>query len=178
MAKPGTGQDDGREAGRLDAADPFGMRAWLEACGYASANPLLVQSTAMTAAVASVGFGVASAFLQSLTPAAAGVEPAEAMNTGKPAASPATDPVATVPKAVRAKASPGSDLKRIDGIGPKVEQVLKARGVETIDAIAGWNEDDVARFDRELELDGRIARDGWVAQAAKLSATRRPAGSR
>jgi large subunit ribosomal protein L21 len=35
--------------------------------------------------------------------------------------------------------------------------------------IAAWSEDDVAAFDEKLSFKGRIAREGWVAQAAELS---------
>lgn len=62
------------------------------------------------------------------------------------------------------------DLKQISGIGPKLEQVLNARGVRTLAVIAAWSDADVASLDAELSFDGRIARDGWVAQAKALTA--------
>ncbi|WP_018900207.1 5' DNA nuclease [Rhizobium sp. 2MFCol3.1] len=75
--------------------------------------------------------------------------------------------VATKPAARGKKAD---DLKQISGVGPKLEQVLNAKGVRTLGEIAGWSDADVARLDAELGFDGRIARDGWVAQAKLLTA--------
>ncbi|THK39904.1 NADH:ubiquinone oxidoreductase [Ensifer sp. MPMI2T] len=60
------------------------------------------------------------------------------------------------------------DLKRISGIGPKLEQVLNARGIRRFADIAVWSEADVARLDKELGFDGRILRDDWVGQAKAL----------
>ncbi|MCA1403149.1 NADH:ubiquinone oxidoreductase [Ensifer sp. IC3342] len=60
------------------------------------------------------------------------------------------------------------DLKRISGIGPKLEQVLNARGIRRFADIAAWSDADVARLDKELGFDGRILRDDWVRQAKAL----------
>ncbi|UFS81072.1 MULTISPECIES: NADH-ubiquinone oxidoreductase [Rhizobium] len=62
------------------------------------------------------------------------------------------------------------DLKQISGVGPKIEQVLNARGIRSFAIIAGWSDEDAAHIDAELGFDGRIARDGWVAQAKALIA--------
>ncbi|KQS74142.1 hypothetical protein ASG25_01560 [Rhizobium sp. Leaf384] len=70
-------------------------------------------------------------------------------------------------RARRGKAA--DDLKKISGIGPKLEQVLKNLEVTRFSQIAAWNEDDIARFDRELNVSGRIARDRWVEQAKVLA---------
>ncbi len=61
-----------------------------------------------------------------------------------------------------------NDLKRISGLGPKVEELLRKSGVNTFADIAAWTEADVARFDRELGLEGRILRDDWIGQAQML----------
>lgn len=65
-------------------------------------------------------------------------------------------------------ADSAADLKRISGIGPKLEKILKEKGVASLSDIAAWTEADVVRFDRELQFEGRIARDGWVGQAQAL----------
>jgi NADH-quinone oxidoreductase subunit E len=82
-------------------------------------------------------------------------------------------PVAKKP-AIEAKpasrAKKADDLKLIAGIGPKLEQVLNAKGVRTFAAIAAWTDDEIARIDADLGFDGRIARDGWTLQAKELSA--------
>ncbi|MCK8781494.1 5' DNA nuclease [Rhizobium sp. NTR19] len=71
-------------------------------------------------------------------------------------------------KAKTARRGVGSDLKRISGIGPKLETVLKGKGVANIAQIAAWTDEDVARFEQELGLEGRIGRDDWVGQAKAL----------
>jgi NADH-quinone oxidoreductase subunit E len=61
------------------------------------------------------------------------------------------------------------DLKRIKGIGPKLEGLLHRLGVWHFDQIAGWTEREVAWVDYHLEgFKGRIERDGWVVQARDL----------
>ncbi|CAN7491549.1 NADH-ubiquinone dehydrogenase [Phyllobacterium sp. LjRoot231] len=71
-----------------------------------------------------------------------------------------------------APASPiaADDLKRISGIGPKLEQVLKGMGIRTYVQIAAWTADDIAKVDDQLKFGGRISRDDWVGQASKLAA--------
>jgi len=75
------------------------------------------------------------------------------------------------PKASTAKpkATAGDDLKRIAGIGPKLEKVLNGQGITSLGQIAAWKDADVAKFDEALGLDGRIGRDDWVGQARKLA---------
>ncbi|SFJ10138.1 NADH-quinone oxidoreductase subunit E [Phyllobacterium sp. CL33Tsu] len=60
------------------------------------------------------------------------------------------------------------DLKRIAGIGPKLEQVLNGMGISTYAQIAGWTADEIAKVDDELKFGGRIVRDDWVGQANRL----------
>lgn len=73
------------------------------------------------------------------------------------------------PKAVRKPLQP-DDLKAIDGIGPKLEQVLNGLGIWTYAQIAGWQAPEVAWVEDTLGFKGRIGRDGWVAQAQALAA--------
>lgn len=75
-----------------------------------------------------------------------------------------------VPKAktTTAKAPADGDLKQISGIGPKLAEVLGGLGVTSLAQVAAWNEADIARFDKELGLNGRISRDDWVGQAKAL----------
>jgi NADH-quinone oxidoreductase subunit E len=61
------------------------------------------------------------------------------------------------------------DLKAISGIGPKLEKVLNDLGVWTYRQVAAWGAAEVAWMDDRLGFPGRIARDGWVAQAEALS---------
>lgn len=60
------------------------------------------------------------------------------------------------------------DLKKIAGIGPKLEQVLNGMGIRRYQDIARWTDKDVQRVDEQLGFSGRIARDGWVESAKAL----------
>ncbi|MEM8753239.1 MAG: NADH-quinone oxidoreductase subunit E [Pseudomonadota bacterium] len=64
------------------------------------------------------------------------------------------------------------DLKRIKGVGPKLETTLNELGFYHFDQIAAWTEAEVAWVDTRLKFKGRIQRDGWIAQAADLAAKR------
>ncbi len=75
--------------------------------------------------------------------------------------------------APRTKAARPDDLKRLPGIGPKLEQMLNGLGVSKYSHIAGWSDKDVAWIEDQLGLSGRVARDGWVARAAELARPRR-----
>lgn len=62
------------------------------------------------------------------------------------------------------------DLKRIKGIGPKLEQLCNSLGFWHFDQIAAWTDDEVAWVDANLEgFKGRVTRDAWVAQARTLA---------
>ncbi|WEX78610.1 NADH:ubiquinone oxidoreductase [Sinorhizobium numidicum] len=75
---------------------------------------------------------------------------------------------AAKPSASAAKRREADDLKRISGIGPKLEHVLNGKGIRRFADIAALSKADVARLDAELGLGGRIVRDDWVGQAKVL----------
>ncbi|MFD0911373.1 NADH-quinone oxidoreductase subunit E [Ruegeria arenilitoris] len=62
------------------------------------------------------------------------------------------------------------DLKLLKGVGPKLEQTLNELGFYHFDQIAAWTPEHVAWVDARLKFKGRIERDGWIEQAAKLAA--------
>ncbi|WP_370209189.1 NADH-quinone oxidoreductase subunit E [Pararhodobacter marinus] len=63
------------------------------------------------------------------------------------------------------------DLKRIKGIGPKLEQLCHSMGFYHFDQIANWTPEEIAWVDSNLEgFKGRVTRDDWVAQARQLAA--------
>ncbi len=63
------------------------------------------------------------------------------------------------------------DLKRIKGIGPKLETLCNTLGFYHFDQIAGWTAEEVAWVDQNLEgFKGRVTRDNWVEQARQLAA--------
>jgi predicted flap endonuclease-1-like 5' DNA nuclease len=61
------------------------------------------------------------------------------------------------------------DLTQLVGVGPKLALALADRGVSRFSQIAEWTDDDLAYFDRELNLKGRATREGWVDQAKALA---------
>ncbi|WP_339638872.1 NADH-quinone oxidoreductase subunit E [uncultured Sulfitobacter sp.] len=62
------------------------------------------------------------------------------------------------------------DLKKIKGVGPKLEQMLNGMGFYHFDQIAQWGPEEVAWVDQNLEgFKGRVSRDNWVEQAARLA---------
>ena len=69
----------------------------------------------------------------------------------------------------------GDRLNRIIGIDPAAEALLRANGITRLAEIAAWQGEDVARFEALLGTDGRIAREGWVAQALFLTGCVPPA---
>ena len=62
------------------------------------------------------------------------------------------------------------DLKRVKGIGPKLEKLCHTLGFYHFDQIAAWSADEVAWVDSNLEgFKGRVTRDEWVRQATVLA---------
>ena len=62
------------------------------------------------------------------------------------------------------------DLQRIKGIGPVNEKHLHELGVYHFDQIAAWTRDQIRWVGTYLAFPGRIDREQWVAQAARLAA--------
>jgi NADH-quinone oxidoreductase subunit E len=64
-----------------------------------------------------------------------------------------------------ARAGGADDLKRISGVGPKLEGVLNDLGFYHFDQVAKWTADEIQWVDNRLKFKGRIVRDDWVSQA-------------
>lgn len=62
------------------------------------------------------------------------------------------------------------DLKRIKGVGPKLEQTLNDLGFYHFDQVAAWTAAEITWVDNRLKFKGRIIRDDWVSQAKLLAA--------
>ena len=111
---------------------------------------------------------------------AAHAAPAAAANATAPQPAPAAAPAVeaavpeggTRPAALDAPRAGGADdLKRIKGIGPKLEQLCHSLGFYHFDQIANWTPAEVAWVDENLEgFKGRVTRDTWVEQARVLAA--------
>jgi large subunit ribosomal protein L21 len=110
-----------------------------------------------------------------------GAQPTMAARTSRPAkAAAAAEATTEAPKpslkkaAAKSEAGFTDDITLIGGIGAALEKKLNAAGVTSLNDIAGWSDDDVARYDAELSLRGRITRDEWIAQAKDLIAGKPP----
>jgi NADH-quinone oxidoreductase subunit E len=74
------------------------------------------------------------------------------------------------------KGGKADDLKVIEGIGPKMEQLVNSLGFFHYDQIAAWTADELAWVDSHLgTFRGRIVRDKWQAQAKLIVAEGIPA---
>lgn len=76
-----------------------------------------------------------------------------------------------MPKGLSSSAgADADDLKRIKGVGPKLEQELHALGYFHFHQIASWTDENVAWIDENLSgVRGSASRDNWVAQAKALA---------
>jgi small subunit ribosomal protein S2 len=60
------------------------------------------------------------------------------------------------------------DFTKLNGVGPQLEKKLNEAGVFHYWQLAAMQPGDVAKLDTDLKLNGRIDRDGWVAQARAM----------
>ncbi len=61
------------------------------------------------------------------------------------------------------------DLKRIKGIGPKIEGTLNGLGIYHFDQVAEWSEETVDWINGFLSFKGRVQRENWIEQAKTLA---------
>ena len=61
------------------------------------------------------------------------------------------------------------DLKKISGVGPKLEQTLNDLGIFRYRQIADLDEAGIEQLDEKLKFKGRIQRDDWIGQATTLA---------
>ncbi len=101
--------------------------------------------------------------------------PAKKTAAQKPAAKATTvadaaDVAEKKPRTMKAARKAGADdLKKIKGVGPKLEQTLNELGFYHYDQVAKWTEAEIAWVDNRLKFKGRIQRDDWIEQAKKLA---------
>jgi large subunit ribosomal protein L21 len=98
------------------------------------------------------------------------IDSISAKGAKKPAAKKAAAPAKAKPAAPTAKATEKDDLKKISGVGPKLEEKLNALGITTYSEIAKFTKKRIEEVDTELNFKGRIERDDWKAQAKILAA--------
>ncbi|MDG2088904.1 MAG: hypothetical protein P8J68_09240 [Arenicellaceae bacterium] len=63
----------------------------------------------------------------------------------------------------------GDDLKKIKGVGPKLEKLLNELGISNYQQIADWQQKDIDSVNAKLSFSGKIDREDWVTQAKRLS---------
>ncbi|PVH28774.1 50S ribosomal protein L21 [Pararhodobacter oceanensis] len=122
---------------------------------------------------AAIGSGsVSGAALAAAAPKAAAKPAKAAAKPAKKAAPAAAEAAGERPANLLTEARDGKadDLKKITGVGPKLEGLLHENGVFHFDQIAAWGEAEVAYMDDKLSFPGRITRDNWIEQAATLAA--------
>ncbi len=61
------------------------------------------------------------------------------------------------------------ELTAIEGIGKAIEAVLHELGIFHYDQIAQWTREEAIWIERRIGFPGRVEREGWIAQAAKLA---------
>ncbi|RWC33214.1 MAG: proton-conducting membrane transporter [Mesorhizobium sp.] len=115
-------------------------------------------------------------------PAKSAARPAASKSaTAKPAASKSATATAAAKSSAAPKAAPAKkaapagatkpdNLRRLIGIGPVNEKLLKAQGITSFAQIAGWTAADIKRIEDVMNFDGRIARERWIEQAKLLAA--------
>jgi predicted flap endonuclease-1-like 5' DNA nuclease len=157
-------------------ADSDRLKGELDACGRARAD---LESRLRDAPAAKAATPPPAALMS--TPAAAtSAAPAKSAAARKPAATKtaakaaapkkAAAPAAKKAAAPQAASGKADNLRRLIGIGPVNERLLKGLGVTTYAQIAAWTDADVKRVEEILNFDGRIAREKWIEQAKLLTA--------
>jgi predicted flap endonuclease-1-like 5' DNA nuclease len=173
--------EDAREQARKAMSLPIGLTsplwmafgaaagagvAWWWATRWTRAVNLEAMSAAAVAQVDAV-----EAFVEREREAAVeAVEAAEAVLTAAAIIEPRAAEEALEVEIVAVETELTDDLTRLTGVGPKLAAALNERGITTFAQLADWTEENVAAFDAELNLMGRVARDEWVAQARRLAA--------
>ncbi len=81
----------------------------------------------------------------------------------------APEPVPAQPVAISEPGTGGDDLTSINGVGPRIAEVLNGLGIWTYAQIAEWTPENAAWVEEHLSFKGRVAREDWVNQANALT---------
>ena len=110
-----------------------------------------------------------------LTAAAAATAPKKKAASSKKAAPKADAAVsegkvgAAPSNLLKAAKGDADDLKKISGVGPKLEGVLNEIGVYHFWQVAEWGPAEIEYMDDRLSFKGRIERDDWIKQAGEFA---------
>ncbi|MGF1612019.1 MAG: 50S ribosomal protein L21 [Kiloniellales bacterium] len=94
----------------------------------------------------------------------------KAAKAEKPAKAEAPAATGAQPELLKAPEGEADDLKKITGVGPKLEEKLNDLGIYHYRQIAALTAEQAAWVDEQLKAGGRIERDDWVGQAKALAA--------
>ncbi|WP_275096286.1 hypothetical protein [Sedimenticola hydrogenitrophicus] len=76
------------------------------------------------------------------------------------------------PPPLSAPKGQADDLKKVRGIGPKIELTLNDLGIFHYDQIAGLSRENILWLNNHLHFPGRIEREQWVEQTRELAKRR------
>ena len=96
-------------------------------------------------------------------------EPAAAKPAETPAASEPAKAESAEIKFMDGPNGEPDDLKKISGVGPKIEERLNELGIYHFSQIMAFSAEEIAMVDEKLNFKGRIDRDDWLSQATELS---------
>lgn len=131
---------------------------------------ILASGADASGVMAAIGTGSVSGFaIEAAAPAKAAksAKPAKAAKTE--AEAPAVEGTKPANLLTEARDGQADDLKKISGVGPKLEGLLNQNGVFHFDQIAAWTSSEIAYMDDQLSFKGRIERDGWIDQAKQFA---------
>lgn len=155
-----------REASAAPAAGSSAAKPASQAPAALMSTPATAKSATTKPATAKPA--AAKAVSAKAVPAKPAAKPA-ATKTSAPAKSATSKPATAKPASGSASGKP-DNLRRLIGIGPVNEKLLKAQGVTSFAQIASWTAADIKRIEDVMNFDGRIARERWIEQAKLLAA--------
>jgi len=132
----------------------------------------------MAAAMGSAGFDIGAAVdapveelpqvKEKVAEPAVKVEKKPAKKVAKKVEKAPAESAGTKPELLTSAPDAKDDLKKITGVGPKLEETLNKLGVYHFAQVASWSADEIQWVDDNLSFKGRIDRDDWTGQATEL----------
>jgi len=92
----------------------------------------------------------------------------DVVETSKEVEEETPESVGTKPTLFSEAPSEKDDLKKITGVGPKLEEAMNKLGIYQFAQVASWTNDEIMWVDDSLSVKGRIERDDWVGHVSEL----------
>ena len=92
----------------------------------------------------------------------------DVVETSKEVEEETPESIGTKPTLFSEAPSEKDDLKKITGVGPKLEEAMNKLGIYQFAQVASWTNDEIMWIDDSLSVKGRIERDDWVGQVSEL----------